>query len=504
MTTPLSNRLRRLVWWTGALAIPSITNAQPAVAQPTGARVAAVRGVVFDSLAGVPLGDATVQLVSADGSGAFGKTVSADRTGQFYIDSVPDGRYALGFFHPKLDSLGMEAPLRMVQVSNQQNAVVGTGIPAPKAYRAMVCGSAANPLGNAALVGFVRDATTHAPVPGATVLVSWLEMSLGGAGGTQIRTVRRTAKTSDNGWYSVCQVPSPGSIQVSARSDAGGTDTLQLEVPSSGLLRRELAVGAAHVTVVQDGASKADTSGLPPRVMQTGDGTLRGTVVGAAIGASAGRPLVGATVGMANGPQTRTDAKGEWTLSSLPRGTRALEVRAVGYYPERLAVDVVEDAPPQHVSLVTFKSVLDTMKVIASPAPLVAGGFLERRRSGLGTYITANDIAVKTAMMTSEIFRNIPGIYLEYPQSADIDGERPASSMNSPEPVVLMRSNAGTRCFPTIVYNGTLMQHLSTPDLNSFLNPKNILAIEVYRPGQAPPNFQIGLSGCGSIVLWTR
>lgn len=485
--------------------------AQSVPARSASAQTATVRGIVFDSLAGSPLGNAQVQLVAADGTGSFGRLMVTDPDGQFVFDSIPDGRYTLGFFHPVLDSLGIEAPLRGVQISGQRPVTVGLSIPAAPAFRLALCGRPSTTEGNAVLLGFVRDARTREALTGVTVTVSWLELALG-KGGTHARTIRRIARMQDNGWFALCQVPSPGTIQVQAYRGADSTDAVELQVPASGVLRQELSLGAARAITVNeprvDSAARRDSLRPMTRIMYTGDGTLRGMVVGKMEGLPGGQPLVGAQVGLVNGPQTRTNARGEWTLGDLPRGTRTLEVRAVGYYPERRMVDVVDDAPLQTVSLVTFKSVLDTMKIRASANPLLTEGFLDRRRSTAGTFLTGNDIVVRTARVTSEIFRNLPGVYLEYPQPGDIDLGPMTSAgqleILGTEPIVLMRSGAGVRCIPTIVLNGSIMHNLGSSDLDAMLSPQQLLGVEIYRPGQTPPQFQTGLSGCGSIVLWTR
>jgi hypothetical protein len=482
-------------------------------ATSNGALPATVRGIVYDSLAGAPLAEAVVQLVTADGSGTFGKTVNADERGQFVFDSVPDGRYALGFFHPILDSLGIEPPLRSVQVTGQRLVVVGTGIPAAATFRASVCGRTGAQQGNAVLVGFVRDARSREVMPGATVSVSWLEMSIG-AGGTRSHTVRRTTTARENGWFSLCEVPSPGTIAVMAHRGADSTDMVELQVPAAGFLRRELSIGHARLVASAPATAPAtapakapaapDSARAPRRIQRTGDGTLSGIVLGTATGGQAPRPLADAQVGLASGPQTRTNARGEWSLADLPAGTRMLEVRAVGYYPDRRAVDVVADAKPYTVALVTFKSVLDTMKVRAGGNGFTSGGFLERRQSGIGSFFTATDMPVRAALAASDMFRHIGGLFLEFPSAGDMDGGEIPMGLNASEMAVLMRSGAGVRCAPTFFINGAVLQNLTANDLNAFLLPSEVVGIEVYRPGQVPQQFQPPMGTCGSVVIWTR
>ena len=77
------------------------------------------------------------------------------------------------------------------------------------------------------------------------------------------------------------------------------------------------------------------------RAVRAGIGRVSGIVRAIA----GGRPLAGAQVSFVDGPSTRANARGEWTLSDAPSGTRTLEVRALGYYPERRVVDVVDGAP---------------------------------------------------------------------------------------------------------------------------------------------------------------
>jgi hypothetical protein len=214
---------------------------------------------------------------------------------------------------------------------------------------------------------------------------------------------------------------------------------------------------------------------------------LRGTVVAA----NSGRPLADAQVGIANGPVTRANQRGEWIIANAPTGTRTLEVRAVGFYPGRQVVDVIDGAKSVNVALVTFKSVLDTMKVIANYNRFTnLAGFRERSRTGPGRYLTAADIAKRGPIVASDLFRNFPGLFVDGPRGTD--------------QYVYMRGVFTDRCVPAVYLNGSVINGLSANDIDDFARPEDIVGIEVYSQTQAPAQFQLGLADCGSIVIWTR
>lgn len=464
-----------------------------ATARASGPPGATVSGVVRDSIALVPLGGAWVQLVAADSLTPFARTVVSDSLGRFTIDDVPDGRYALGFFHPMLDSLGVQPPLRDVNVQLHRSVQVDLAIPSPAQLRAAICGPRSATTGGGMVVGVVRDARERAPSAGVTVTGDWLELTFR-PGSIDRRRPRLVVTTGENGWFAMCNVPSGGTMFLFASRGADTTDLIDVQVPATGFLRRDLYLGPARTVVTAGTADtawradtrlRADTLSRLPRRLRLGDGRLRGTVVTA----DSGRPLVGALVRIADGPMSRVNERGEWTLVDAPAGTRILEVRAVGYYPARRAVDVVVGAAPVTVALSTFKAVLDTVRVTASRlVDRNYSGFDDRRRSGAGLYLTAEDLVRRGAIETSDVFRNLPGVHAEY----DSTGSR----------VITMRSSFGGYCSPAFYVNGLPLFTLSAFEIDNMVRVKDVRAIEVYTDATVPPQFQVALSGCGAILIW--
>lgn len=483
-------RLRLLVPLLALLARPAGAQAPTPAPRAAGATVS---GVVHDSLARAPLAGATVQLVAAGDPTAGVRTAVSDTLGRFALDGVPDGRYSLGFLHPLLDSLGVEAPLRAVQVDGARPVRVDLAIPSPARLRDALCGARAAPEAGALLIGIVRDARDGGPAAGVRVTGEWLEMSFTREGVVR-RTPRPVATTRADGWFAMCDVPSGGTMALSAGRDADSTDVLEVQVPAEGFLRRDLYLGPARTIVVEGAAARDSLAPPAPRRRYVGDGRLSGTVVAAA----GGLPLAGAQVRIVDGPQTRADDRGAWTLGDAPVGTRMLEVRAVGHYPERRTVDVIAGAPPVRVALSTLKAVLDTVRITAARrVDRRLSGFTERRRTGAGRYLTPEDVLRHRPIVTSDILRRLPGVRLE-PDENGIDQS------------LSMRGAFGT-CTPAVYVDGHYFDRLSAAEIDALALPGEIAGIEIYTETSAPAQFRKlpGRAGgddtpCGSVVIWTK
>lgn len=450
---------------------------------------ASVSGVVLDSIAGSPLAGATVQLVAADSVAGAVRTVVSDSQGRFTFEAVRDGWYLLGFLHPMVDSLGLAAPLTRVHVDRGRSARVDLAIPSGEWLHAAICGYASAGDTTSVVVGIVRDAEDRAPVAGVTVAAEWLDLSVGRSG-FERRVRRLVATTADNGWFALCDVPRPGTIALVAVRGADSTGVVEVAVSSEAFARRDLYLGAARTVTFVDTAQATDSVSSPRRTVRAGTGRLDGTVTVA----TSGEPLPGAIVQLMDGPGTRADEQGRWTLTSVPLGTRTLEVRAVGYYPDRRAVNVIAGAAPVRVALSTLRAMLDTVRVEASAwTDRFQSGFEERRRTGAGRYLGPEDVARRAPINASDVFRTVAGVKTQGDGRADM--------------AITLRGAFG-ECSPALFINGRHVppmspQRLSSADIDGWVRPAEIAGIEVY-PDVAPPQFQQIMSGCGSIVIWTR
>ncbi len=120
--------------------------------------------------------------------------------------------------------------------------------------------------------------------------------------------------------------------------------------------------------------------------------------------------------------------------------------------------------------------------------PLQYVGFYSRSRSGMGRFLTREDIERRSPVRTTDLFQVMPRVAL---MSV---GGRFAQ-------IVTMSRSGGGRCAPNVFIDG--MPHMSAEDINT-LQPEDIDGIEVYTsPALTPAEYQRG-SDCGAILFWLR
>ena len=65
------------------------------------------------------------------------------------------------------------------------------------------------------------------------------------------------------------------------------------------------------------------------------------------------------------------------------------------------------------------------------------------------------------------------------------------------------RSAQGNGCV-TMYVDGAAWQQLEPGDLDSFVQPGEVAAIEVYSGSSVPPQFSTPGQSCASVVVWTK
>jgi hypothetical protein len=455
-----------------------------ALAQQAAAATAAgsVSGTVLDSVSGIGLSEAMVQLVSRRRPMvAYGATT--DAAGRFRIEGVEPDEYLAGFFHPTLDSLGIAvSPIALAVVTAGAPTDVRLAVPSAPSLARAHCGGRAPRDSTGVLLGYVVDADSGRAVPGARVVVSWIEITIG-KGGIQQGPRRSSVTTQEGGFYVLCHLPADVEVVADAAIGRRRSGEVELKVPVRGLLRRDLIIAEPALVTV------ADSAGNQPSAARVAGLRGRAQAVGRVVDLR-GRGVAGAQVALwGTSAVTRTRQDGGFTLDSLPAGTHTLEVRALGFSPTRKPVDLRNGRSTNaSVMLEEQAHVLASVTVYGKRRREWSDiqGFLERSAAGRGGYfLTGADIDRHRPLRVSDVLRTIPGIRIT---PAEHYGNR-----------VLMRGD----CVPAVYIDGT---RLMDNDIDGMLDGRQLGGVEVYRGvGETPVEYSALNGGsCGAILLWSK
>lgn len=467
----------------GALIATAVTVAACSVAQAASAQASAatppsvhdtgfasVRGVVFDSLNGVPLVGASIRVEGTNLNAVTG----AD--GSFALDSIPAGERRMAVLHPLLDTLGIAMISRPLAFVGGTPAVVNLSVPNAEQIATALCPPAQRARGPAALIGFVKDPDTGGPAVGAKVSLVYYEDQLGV---TKVPRVREF--TADSlGRYRICGLPSnmDGKVQVFRGGISSGE--VPATVQNGFLALQSFSIGSnVRVGTVTDTAGKA-------RRVYAGNATVTGKIM-----SRAGQPLAGARVTMDGTTAIAVSrANGDFTLDSLPSGTQSLTVRKLGYSPTFYPVET-SAAKPQRVTI-SMNDFVPTLAAMRTETEAIHGlqmvGYTDRKATGSGVYLDGDKLSHNASGFT-EMLRGVPGIRL------------------SPAPdglhyqIIPTRGQSG--CV-NIYLDGNLWQQQQPGDIDAFVQPAEVAAIEVYTTANIPAEFiPPGGGQCTTVVAWT-
>lgn len=435
---------------------------------PAAAQTARLEGTVTDSLRGVPLAGARVQV------GDDPRRFVTDSAGRFHAESLPAGSQLLRFTHLVLDSLGMQSPRVTVRLRPDTTVRVALGTPSGDTFLERLCpaadAAARPPEGRSAIFGVVRAADSDAPVAKAAVQLQWRSVVVDQVLGIRRKTEVRNAVTNPTGLYLICDTPA--GIEAALTVAAAGYDTAAAE-----LRLEDHSAMLQHITLAA--RRGAGDPAEPPASLT---GTIRD---------EKGMPLEGAEVmivtqaGVVVRGPARTNAGGRFTLSAARAGTQLVEIRRVGSTPVRRTVALAFGRETRlDVTLPARALVLQEMEVTGE-SPADRSGFTMRRAMGGGRFYTRDDIRRRNVVDASDLVDQLPGMR--------VDGN--AIINQSPRQNV-----GGSTCAISTFLDGTL-----TPTDFVLRTPREqIEAIELYDvASRVPTEFAGPGTACGAILVWT-
>lgn len=474
-------------------AAPTPPAAAPAPA-PAGNPVSGAIVVVGDSIHGGPLVGAVVEIIGANRKG------TTDSSGRIRIDSVPPGSYKLSMSHPLLDSLGVAIATNEVQFPAGRYALIALATPSPTTITNTFCPAEKQRTGPGVVLGQVRDADTDEPSTGAKVSMSWSSILAGKDIGLKQIIRNRESIVDASGNYRICGVPVGTKAVVRATFKGLATADIPVNFSDGTIQLVSLHTAkpdtAPPPPVIDTTPTVASTSKTPapaaPKAavvgLRTGHASLSGRVVNAA-----DRPLAGANVevfGAAS--KTQTDSSGNFLLRNLPSGTQTLVVRKLLFAAVTQPVDLSTKAVASaKVIMQTAPPVLPTVAIKATGAAkgLQDVGYDRRKKMGLGKFMDRQQIEEKIPTYMTDIFTTTPGIRVDY---------------SSGQPVLTgTRGTSGNGCVNYVV-DGSPYSEASPGDINDFMHPNEVEAVEVYSDVDTPAEYAKPGTSCTTILIWTK
>jgi hypothetical protein len=427
---------------------------------------AKIVGVVVDSLHGRFLSGAEVVIEGANTN----KTVQTDSLGKFGIDSLAPGNYQVGVFHPLLDTLDVDILTRPFHIGPDSASVVVLAVPSAPTLISRACPVRPGAPGSSAVIGHVNDPETLKPIAGAEVSVAWIEIQASKELGIRQTPHLVRDSTDKSGAFRICGLPSSLTASLQARRGSAITGEIPIELGDRPpqLFARILSLSST------DSLARTGTASVSGVVVLEGSTTNAGSRV----------ELVGTDI------IAMTDDKGEFTMRNLPSGSKVLLARHLGFGAETVPVDLSSrQAQRVTIKLPKFVAVMDPVLVTARrTAALDKVGFNQRRKSGAGYFLGPDRLRNMHVNSPADILRQVPGLRVTYTP----EGEVVSSSRGS-----------GDECVQYWVDDMPWLS-LQPGDVNHFVSGNEVVAVEVYQDVNTPAQYQRSMSGCTTIVFWTR
>ena len=209
-----------------------------------------------------------------------------------------------------------------------------------------------------------------------------------------------------------------------------------------------------------------------------------------------GRAVEGAVVNVA-GVYAFTDSLGFASVAPVAVGERVMRVSRIGYRAAELRVAVAAEGGEARVRLVPAPVALAGIVVprpIGERSGLRITGFYERRRRGLGAFLTREELNRVPGRRLTDVLRQTTGVRIVPGGRGDM---RVATSRGATSPL------GGAQCYMTIYLDNSVLDRAGGGlDL---IGVEEVEAVEVYRgPSELAVEYRHEGSPCGVVQVWTR
>lgn len=436
-------------------------------AQSPAPKTSRIVGIVIDSLHKSGLEGAEV-IVSG-----LTSPLTTDSLGRFTVDSLVPGTYQVGVFHPLIESLGLTLASKPFNVGRDSTGVVSLAIPSVTTLASRYCGNEVTPARPAVVAGRVLDPDSDLPVSGAKISLAWVDMVVSKETGV-VRTPHQLHADADStGFFRFCGLPEDLDAVVQGERSGISTGEVSISTHGSQLTFENLAIASLGEKSVK--------------------GTVRGTVV-----SLDNQPVKAARVEAPMwGVSVVTKDDGTFNLEGVPTGTQLIIVRHIGFEAERVTVNVTSRQPIEvRVTLGPSVNVLDPVLVTArANYALDKDGFTARQRTGWGKYFTREQIQKRNPYNLSDFLTDVPGIRV-----AHVLG---GATITSDRASYILGGGRGGGC-THIWVDGFEWRSAEPGDIDTFVSPRDIIGLEVYKPNEAPVQYRGVDDNCIVLLLWTR
>lgn len=446
-----------------------------------------VTGVAFDSIAGVALSGAVIQLVRVDSTAKDDQksfSTIADSAGHFRLEGIPGGRFAIGYQHSALNAFGLESPIGGLELASDTSVTFNVALTAGSILGAHSCKDAQGaPEG--ILAGFVTDARRDVAITSADVTATWVEVGLD-KGKLRSAPRRVSAAVSEDGSYKLCGVPPSAAIGLRVSHAGYRSIESELMIPDQGVARHDFRL--------VDSASVRGTSVIAGRVLD-----------------SEGKPVSGGQAAIRDLQLEVPIRDGAFAIADLAAGSWSVDVRAIGYEERTQVVEVADRATKSIVVRMDKKAqTLETVNVVgkAGRDVRVLGDIEERQRIGGGTAFLPGSDLMAHARLPADVMRFARGFSQKNEWRVEarpyVMGGRMAPCGTIPSDSVMAFSRTSTKPRVIAVYLDGIRYPAGLQSLNNDVMMDQILAIETFPDISAVPVQWRTNDACAVIAVWTR